>query len=80
MKVYNYLFVLLGAKFESCIENIISEYVDKINTEADKNLIQNTLNIVLYIINYLIIKINYLQTILIVFLMIVIFLQRLNYL
>jgi hypothetical protein len=35
--------VLLGAKFESCIENIISEYVDKINTEADKNLIPNTL-------------------------------------
>lgn len=35
--------VLLGAKFESCIENIIGEYVEKINIEADKNLIPEIL-------------------------------------
>ncbi|MGP1439279.1 MAG: HEPN domain-containing protein [Treponema sp.] len=35
--------VLLGAKFESCIESLIEEYVYKINSEANKEKIPNEL-------------------------------------
>ncbi|WP_461466699.1 HEPN domain-containing protein [Parvimonas micra] len=35
--------VLLGAKFESCIENLIEEYVNKINDESSKNKVPDEL-------------------------------------
>lgn len=35
--------VLLGAKFESCIENIIEEYVNKINDESSKYIVPDEL-------------------------------------
>ena len=35
--------VLLGAKFESCIESLIEEYVYKINSESNKENIPNEL-------------------------------------
>lgn len=35
--------VLLGAKFESCIESLVEEYVEKINSETNKERIPDIL-------------------------------------